>query len=76
MQLSSRFIRISGLTPEVKKKPALVNDWENIIAYWEESAQCEALVNKLGFFHFLIIFFFSFYKAYNNTNIIFVINKK
>ena len=40
MQSSSTFIRISGPFPEVKKS-VLINDWENIIAYWEESEQCE-----------------------------------
>ena len=30
------------ITPEVKKKKfALINDWENIIAYWEASEQRE-----------------------------------
>ena len=28
----------------------MINDWENIIAYWEESEQSEALANKLGLF--------------------------
>ena len=38
MQSLSTFIRISGLIPEVKKY-ALINDYENIIAYSEESEQ-------------------------------------
>ena len=40
MQSSSTFIRLSGLIPEVKKS-ALINDYENIIAYWEEFEQNE-----------------------------------
>ena len=40
MQSSSTFIRISGLIPEVKKS-ALINYYENIIAYSEESEQKE-----------------------------------
>ena len=31
-------------------KKNLVNDWENIIAYWEESEQSKALANKCGSF--------------------------
>ena len=38
MQSSRTFIRISGLIPEVKKY-AMINDYENIIAYSEESKQ-------------------------------------
>ena len=38
MQSSSTFIAISGPIPEVKKS-ALINDWENVIAYWEGSEQ-------------------------------------
>ena len=38
MQSSRAFIRISGLIPEVKKY-AMINDYENIIAYSEESKQ-------------------------------------
>ena len=26
---------ISGPLPEGKKKSGLINDWENIVAYWE-----------------------------------------
>ena len=36
MQSLSTFIRISGPISEVKKS-ALINGWENVIAYWEES---------------------------------------
>ena len=32
MQSSSIFIKISGPIPEVKKS-ALINDWDNIVAY-------------------------------------------
>ena len=38
MQSSSTFIKISGPIPEVKKS-ALISDWDNIVAYWEE-ARC------------------------------------
>ena len=31
-------------------KKNLVNDWENIIAYWEEPKQGKALTNKCGSF--------------------------
>ena len=40
MESSSTFIRISGLIREVKKS-ALINDYENIIAYSDESEQRE-----------------------------------
>ena len=40
MQSSSTFIRISVPIPGVKKS-ALINDYENIIAYSEESVQSE-----------------------------------
>ena len=33
-----------------KKRSALINDWENVIAYWKESKQIEELANKLGLF--------------------------
>ena len=49
MQSSSTFIRISGLIPEVKKS-ALINYYENIIAYSEESEQTEMQANKCGLF--------------------------
>ena len=49
MQSSSTFIRISGPILEVKKKSALINDWENI-AHWEESEQSKAFGNKFGLF--------------------------
>ena len=48
-QSSSTFIRISGIIPEVKKL-ALINSYENIIAYSEESEQIEVLPNKGGLF--------------------------
>ena len=31
-------------------KKILINDWENIFAYWEESEQSEALANMCGLF--------------------------
>ena len=34
-----------------KKISALINDWENNIAYWEESKQSKALVGKCNSFH-------------------------
>ena len=49
MQSSSAFNKISGPIPEVKKSE-LINDWEHISAYWDESKQSEALANKLGLF--------------------------
>ena len=38
----------SGFVPDVKRS-AWINDWE-IIAYWEEPEQSEALANKFGLF--------------------------
>ena len=49
MQSSSTFIRISGLIPEVKKSP-LINDYEFILACWEESKQSQVYMNKCGLF--------------------------
>ena len=49
MQSSSTFVRISGPIPEVKRKPALRDDWENI-AYWEELEKSKALAKKFGLF--------------------------
>ena len=49
MQSSNTFIRISGPIPDVKNT-ALINDWENIIVYWEEFEESEALVNRFGLF--------------------------
>ena len=40
MQSSTRFIRISEPFPEVKKS-ALINEYENNIAYSEESEQSQ-----------------------------------
>ena len=40
MQSSSTFIRLAGPIPGVKKS-ALVNVYESIIGYWEESQQSE-----------------------------------
>ena len=40
MQFLSTFIRTSGPVPEVKKS-ALINNYENIIAYSEEYEQSE-----------------------------------
>ena len=30
-------------------KPTLINDWENTIAYWEQSEQSEGLGKRLNF---------------------------
>ena len=49
VQSSTTFIRISGPIAEVKKF-ALINDYENIIAYSEESEQSEVYANKCGLF--------------------------
>ena len=46
MQSSSTFIRISGPIPKVKT--ALINDYENIVAYSEQSQQSEVQVNRCG----------------------------
>ena len=45
MQYSNILIRISRPIAHVKKS-ALINDWENIFAYWLESKQSEVWVNK------------------------------
>ena len=37
MQSSSTFIKISWPIPEVKKKSAVIKDWENIIGYCRSS---------------------------------------
>ena len=51
MQSPSTFIKIPGFISEVKKKKSeLINDWENIFAYYKEFEQGEALVNKLVLF--------------------------
>ena len=44
MQSLSTIIRSSEPIPEVKIKSALINDDENIIAYWEESKQSKVQV--------------------------------
>ena len=49
MQSSRTFIKISQPIPEVRKT-ALINDWLNTMAYWEESEQGKVLVNKFGLF--------------------------
>ena len=49
MQSSTTFIKISEPIPEVRKT-ALINDWLNTMAYWEESEQGKVLVNKFGLF--------------------------
>ena len=49
MQSSRTFIKISEPIPEVRKT-ALINDWLNTMAYWEESEQGKVLVNKFGLF--------------------------
>ena len=40
--VAQRNFENQGPITEVKKISALINDWENIIAYWEESKQNEA----------------------------------
>lgn len=47
IQYSSTFVKISGVIPDIKK-PALTNNWENVIAYCEESKQSKALANNFG----------------------------
>ena len=49
MQSSRTFIKISEPIPEVRKT-ALISDWLNTMAYWEESEQGKVLVNKFGLF--------------------------
>ena len=49
MQSSRTFIKISEPIPEVRKT-ALINDWLNTMAYWEEPEQGKVLVNKFGLF--------------------------
>ena len=49
MQSSRTLIKISEPIPEVRKT-ALINDWLNTMAYWEESEQGKVLVNKFGLF--------------------------
>ena len=45
MQYLITFIRISRPIAHVKKS-TLINDWENIFAYWLESKQSKVWVNK------------------------------
>ena len=47
------FIKIPGLILEVKNI-WIINDWENIFAYWEESKQSDAWANKLGLFQYIL----------------------
>ena len=51
----STIIRISGSVPEIKAT-VLINDWGNIIAYWEESDQkvkmCCLFKKTVGVFSF------------------------
>ena len=49
MQSSSTFIRISEHTPQIKNYE-LINDWENIIGYWEELKQSEVKASKCCLF--------------------------
>ena len=49
MYSSRTFIRTSGLITKLKKS-ALINDYENIIAYSEEFNQREVYANKSGLF--------------------------
>ena len=42
--VTQRKFENQGFITEVTKIPALINDWENIIAYLEESKQSKALV--------------------------------
>ena len=47
MQSSSTFIRLPGPIPEVKQIE-LINEYEIVIAYWEESEQSNVQENKSG----------------------------
>ena len=47
MQPSSSFIRLAEPVPKVKKS-ALINGYENIIAYWKESKQNQVQANIYG----------------------------
>ena len=49
MQSLYTLIKISGLTPEMKKIE-LIKDSQNIFTYWKESEQSEGLASKLGLF--------------------------
>ena len=49
MQSLITLIRISGPIAKVNK-PALTNDYENIIVHSEEPEQSKVLVNKCGLF--------------------------
>ena len=49
--VTQRKFENQGFITEVTKISALINDWENIIAYWEESKQSKALVDKCGSLH-------------------------
>ena len=49
MQSSSAFIRISVPIPKARKC-ALINDYENTVAYSEQSEQSEMWMNKCGLF--------------------------
>ena len=48
MQYLITFIRISRPIAHVKKS-TLINDWENIFAYWLESKQCFGLGEQVRF---------------------------
>ena len=48
MQSSTTILRISWPIPELES--ALINDWENVIAYCEESQQSEVYMIKSDLF--------------------------
>ena len=50
IQSSSTFIKLSGPISEVKEKSAIINDWENIIAYWEGRIQAKRDVGEQVWF--------------------------
>ena len=52
MKSSNTFIRVSWSISEVKKS-ALINDYENVVAYSEQSKQSEKQANKCGLFQIL-----------------------
>ena len=43
MHSSSTLIILPGPIPEVKKKSALIDDYENIIAYWKNPSKGEQM---------------------------------
>ena len=49
MQCLSTFIIISRSILKVRES-VLINNWENIISYWEEFQQSKTLANNFGLF--------------------------